>query len=143
MSQGKATKSLRKENLLLLLYDIFCSLCVFVLYYILYSIYIHDDFFKRNVIGRDNKRHHNYNQKKICVFLPFSFHIYMIYIAELSSFRWLTKREMSQQHHEMKRNINWDAACDIDAAGYLLWLLLMISAVYNQNKLIRHFNVAI
>lgn len=94
-------------------FTIFRWLCVFVLYYILYSIYIHD-FFKRNVIGRDNKRHHNYNQKKICVFCLFLF-IYT-HLAELSSLSVITKREMSQQHHE----INWDAACDIEAAGLLI-----------------------
>lgn len=90
VTRKKATKSLRKEKLffITLRYSVHCVCLCCIIFYILH-IYIHDDFFKRNVIGRDNKRHHNYNQKKICVFLPFSFHIniHLIYIAELSSFR--------------------------------------------------------
>lgn len=59
--------------------DCVCLCCIIFLY----SIYIHD-FFKRNVIGRDNKRHHNYNQKKICVFFCFFLFI-STHLAELSS----------------------------------------------------------
>lgn len=69
VTRKKATKSLRKEKLffITLRYSVHCVCLCCIIFYILH-IYIHDDFFKRNVIGRDNKRHHNYNQKKICVF---------------------------------------------------------------------------
>lgn len=40
VTRKKATKSLRKEKLFYY-FTIFCSLCMFVLYYILYTSYIH------------------------------------------------------------------------------------------------------
>lgn len=41
VTRKKATKSLRKEKLFFYYFTIFCSLCMFVLYYILYTSYIH------------------------------------------------------------------------------------------------------